>query len=138
MCEISLLWFLTPSEIAWLKICKVTLVACVGFTQMLFNTCPLKLPAWTVTIVADVRNLLLTRWKVAKVADAQKFLVYDFQTPSQITWLNRCKVTLVACVQRNPNVILHKSSKIACLNSHNSCRCAKFLHYDFKTPSQIA
>ena len=61
-----------------------------------------------------------------------KFLDYDFQTPSQIACLNRCKVTLVACVQRNPNVILHKSSKITCLYSHNSCRCVKFLQYDFQ------
>ena len=36
--------------------CKVIFVACVRFTQMLYYTSPLKSPAWTVTIVADVRN----------------------------------------------------------------------------------
>ena len=138
MCEISPLWSLNTlsncliedmqshiscicvifSEVCFhmcsqtcLNRCKVTFVACVRFTQMLYYTSPLKSPAWTVTIVADVRNFsIMISKRLLKLPDWRYtiiqchiscmcviFLNVYFHMCSQFAFLNRCKVTIVAC-----------------------------------------
>ena len=84
------------SQIAFLNRCKVTIVACERFSEMLFYTCPLKSPAWTVTLVACAIFLNVSvhmSLQIACLNICAIFLNYDFQ----IACLNRCKVTLVAC-----------------------------------------
>ena len=83
-------------QIACLNVCKVTLVACERFSEMLYYTCPLKSPAWTVTLVACAIFLNVSVHMSLQIACfniCAIFLNYDFQ----IACLNRCKVTLVAC-----------------------------------------
>ena len=119
ICEISPLNdFQMSSQIAWLNRCNVTLVACVWFSQMLVFMCLLKTPAWI-----DAKSQELQICEISPLN--------DFQTSSQIAWLNRCKVTLVAC--HMSNVSFHVSSKIAYLNKCKVTRVAKIFKYVTKT-----
>ena len=75
----SIVCFHMCSQIACLKRCKVAIVACVSFSQMWIFTC--------------ATNRLLEQMKSHNSCRCANFFHYDFQ----IAFLNRCKVTLVAC-----------------------------------------
>ena len=57
-----------------------------------------------------------------------------FHMCSQIACLKRCKVAIVACVSFSQMWIFTCATNrlLEQMKSHNSCRCAKFLHYDFQ------
>ena len=115
---------------------------------MLYYTSPLKLPAWTVTIVADVRNFsIVISKRLLKLPDWRYTMIQChiscmcvifwnvyFHMCSQIACLKRCKVAIVACVSFSQMWIFTCATNrlLEQMKSHNSCRCAKFLHYDFQ------
>ena len=87
--------------------------------------CPLKAPAWTVTIVAGEISPLwfLNAFSNCLFEDMQShiscicviFSEVCFHMCSQ-TCLNRCKVTFVACVRFTQMLYFHMCSQIAFLN----------------------
>ena len=124
--RISCLWaifwnfsFHTSPEIAYLKICQVTIVACVWFSHKWLFTCPLKSPAWTYA-----KSQLLQMCKISPLwfSDAfstclleqmQSHIICMFvifsrvsiQMCSQIACLSKCKITIVVDVRDFPIII---------------------------------
>ena len=119
ICEISPLNDLqTSSQIAWLNRCKVTLVACVWFSQMLVFMCLLKSPAWIDAKsqelqMCEISPLLFSNVFSNRLIEQMQshiscmcviFSNVSFQVSSKIAYLNRCKVTRVADVQNFSNM----------------------------------
>ena len=156
MCEISLLNdFQTSSQIAYLTRCKVTLFACLRFSQISVFTCLLKSPAWT-----DAKSQVLQMCKISPLLFSNVFsnrlieqiqshiswrcVVFSnvsFHVSSQIACLNRCKVTTVADM-RNFSIKwfsnVFSNRLIEQMQSHISCMCVLFSNVSFHVSSQNA
>ena len=98
-------------QIAYLTRCKFTFVACVWFSQMWVFTFALKSPS------------------IATIVACEQFFKYLFSHVSSNRLLEQMQIHIsCTCVIFSCEF----SHLLSNRQSHNSCRRAKFLHYDFQ------
>ena len=112
--------FQTPSEIACLSRCIVTLVECLRFSQMWVFTCAFK------CLLEQMQShnscMRATFWNVIFLMYPQMACLNRYKITS-VAWLRYSEMLVFTCVLNSP-AWTHKSN--------NSCKNAKFLHYDFQ------
>ena len=122
--------FNVSSQIACLNRCKVTLVACVWFSQIWVSTCLLKSPAWIYEKSQELQICEMIKWfsnvfsnRLIEQMQSHNscmcviFSNVSFHVCSQIACLNRCKLTIVADV-RNFSIMIFKSPAWTDAKSH--------------------
>ena len=114
------IYFHMSPQIAYLNRCKFTLVAHVPFSQMWVFTCAFK------CLLEQMQShnscMRATFWNVIFLMSPQMACLNRYKITS-VAWFRYFEMLVLTCVLNSP-AWTHKSN--------NSCRNAKFLHYDFQ------